>query len=199
MKPPDSKDQQSFAQRLLDLLEDLNIRYAIAGSVAAMAYSVQRLTVDLDLMLMADEKDLARLNAAITSWGIYIAPLESILENDIPHGLPFNVYDGSLGTKADFYVVPQAGLAGSAMARRRRINAEVLGRAAWFLAPEDVILYKLDYFQQSGGVSQKHPADIAKILAVSGEQLDLAYIAEWAEKTGVLGLWQALWDEFNRE
>jgi hypothetical protein len=61
-----------------------------------------------------------------------------------------------------------------------------------------VILYKLDYFRQSEGVSQKHPIDISKMLAVVGDQLDLAYLEHWAGHIGVLDLWQALWDEFRK-
>lgn len=70
---------------------------------------------------------------------------------------------------------------------------------AWFLAPEDIILYKLDYFRQSEGVSQKHPIDIVKILAVLGNKLDLNYLNEWADKLGVKAIWQALRDEFYKE
>lgn len=198
-RPPEPQDQLAFAQRVVTLLEKLDIRYAIGGSVAAMAYSVQRFTVDIDLMLMAEAEALARLVDEVNTWQIYIAPLEAILEEDIPHGLPFNIYDGAAGTKADLFVVPSTGLSGSAMSRRRRIRDEQLGIEGWFLAPEDVILYKLDYFRQSQGAAPKHPSDITKMLAVVGNQLDLAYIERWAAEIGVLDLWKALWDEFQKK
>lgn len=69
---------------------------------------------------------------------------------------------------------------------------------AWFLAPEDVILYKLDYFRQSEGTSQKHPPDIHKMLRVVGDELDRAYLEYWAGEIDVLDLWLALWDEFHK-
>ncbi|HLE30044.1 MAG TPA: hypothetical protein VI793_18115 [Anaerolineales bacterium] len=199
MRPPDSADQKAFVRRLVTLLEQLGIRYAIGGSVAAMAYGEHRFTADIDMALLADTEELARLVEAVSAWHIYIAPLEAIVEEDIPHGLPFNIYDGAAGAKADLYVVADSGLPGSAMRRRRRIRSDEVGLEAWFLAPEDVILYKLDYFRRSEGVSQKHPKDIAKMLAVSGDQLDLAYIERWASEIGVLDLWQALWDEFQKK
>jgi hypothetical protein len=103
------------------------------------------------------------------------------------------------GVKADLYVAAPTGIDQSAMSRKRRMplysNPYI---EAWFLAPENVILYKLDYFKQSEGASQKHPIDIAKMLAVIGHELDLTYLEEWARITGVLELWQALWDEFKR-
>jgi len=92
--PIDPGDQQAFIGRLVATLEKLNIQYAIGGSVAAMEYSESRLTVDVDVMLLTDVDQLARLVEEVTAWQIYIAPLETILEEDIPHGLPFNIYDG---------------------------------------------------------------------------------------------------------
>lgn len=35
------------------------------------------------------------------------------------------------------------------------------------------------------------------MLAVVGDQLDLAYIERWAGELGVLALWRALLDEFG--
>jgi hypothetical protein len=199
IRPPDPGAQREFIARIVEALERLRISYAIGGSVAAMEYSEARLTVDVDVMLLAQVDELARLVDEVTSWKIYVAPLEAILEQDIPHGLPFNIYDAEAGTKADLYVVQPAGLSGSAMTRRRRIKDSQSGLDAWFLAPEDVILYKLDYFRKSGGVSQKHPKDISKMLAVVRDQLDLAYIDHWAAEVGVLDLWRALWDEFQKQ
>ncbi len=199
MRPPDPEDQSAFVSRLVALLEQLGIHYAIGGSVAAMVYSEHRLTVDVDIAVIAEAEELARLVDAVNAWQIYIAPLEAILEEDIPHGLPFNIYDGAAGTKADVFVVRPTGLSGSAMNRRRRVKDKQSSLEAWFLAPEDVILYKLDYFRQSEGISQKHPKDIAKMLAVVGDQLDLAYIEKWAAEIGVADLWLALWDEFQKK
>lgn len=198
MRPPEANDQQAFVTRLTQTLEQLGIAYAMGGSLAAMEYSETRLTMDADFMLLAQPEDVARLVAEVTTWQMYIAPLETILEQDIPHGLPFNIYDGTTGTKADLYVVAPSGLSGSAMARRRRIADGPTGLTAWFLAPEDIILYKLDYFRQSEGISQKHPKDITKMLAVTGDQLDVAYIENWATEIGVAELWHALWDEFQK-
>jgi len=198
-KPISPEDQRAFNARLIALLEQLNIPYAIGGSVAAMVYGEPRLTVDIDVMLHAQPEDLARLVDEISRWQIYISPLEAILEIDIPHERPFNAIDGTIGTKADFFVVKTSGLDASAMARRRRLRADrQTASEAWFLAPEDVILYKLSYYRQGGEVSQKHPVDIAKMLAVVGDALDLPYIERWAAEIGVGDLWQALWDEFQK-
>jgi hypothetical protein len=102
--------------------------------------------------------------------------------------------------KADFYVARPFGLDAAALTRRRRmILDKQTGMEAWFLSPEDVILYKLSYYRLGGEVSQKHPIDISKMLAVIGSELDLAYIEHWAAEVGVADLWQALWDEYQKK
>jgi hypothetical protein len=192
-------DQRRFNLRLIEALDRLGIPYAIGGSFAAMAYSEPRLTNDIDIMITADVDALSNLVNEVEAWQVYISPLESILETDLPLGLPINVVDGTLGGKADFFVVGSKNLDTSAMSRRRRKrfyrNPDI---EAWFLSPEDVILYKLDYFRQSGETSAKHPADIAKMLRVIGDQLDLAYVDHWSAAIGVSDLWRAMWDEHQK-
>lgn len=193
-------DLRSFNRRLIETLEKIGIIYAIGGSVAAMIYSEPRLTIDVDLMIAAPLDKISQLVKEVQSWQIYISPLEAIVETSLPSGMPFNVIDGSLGTKADLYIAKNTGLDASAMARRRRLPWDTQsGAEAWFLSPEDVILYKLSYYRQGGEVSQKHPIDIAKMLGVIGSELDTVYIETWAKEIGVADLWQALWDEYQRK
>jgi hypothetical protein len=197
--PISPEDQRDFNRRLIATLEDLGVVYAIGGSVAAMMYSQPRLTIDVDVMIDAPLPKLSQLVKEIQSWQVYISPLESIVETSIPYGMPFNVIDGSIGTKADMYIVKSTGLDASAMTRRKKLTWDKeTGGEAWFLSPEDVILYKLSYYRQGGEVSQKHPTDISKMLDVIGSQLDMAYINYWAQEIGVADLWQALWDEYQQ-
>lgn len=195
----DQDDQRAFNLRLLGALDALGIPYAIGGSFAAMAYSEPRMTNDIDVMIAAEIEDLSRLVDEVNRWEVYISPLEAILEVDLPFGLPINVVDGLLGGKADLFVAGRKALDTTAMSRRRRKRfyrgPDV---EAWFLSPEDVILYKLDYFRQSGETSAKHPADIAKMLRVMGDQLDLAYLERWSADVGVADLWAAMWDEHSK-
>ncbi len=190
-------DQRKFNLRLIDALDVLGIAYAIGGSIAAMAYSEPRFTNDIDLMISADLNELARLVDEVNAWEVYISPFEAIVETDIPFGLPINIVDGMLGAKADFYVAGSKPIDASAMSRRRRKrlyrNPDV---EAWFLSPEDVILYKLDYFRQSGETSVKHPSDIAKMLRVIGSGLDLIYLERWSTEIGVADLWRTMWEEY---
>lgn len=193
------QDQREFNRRLIEMLERLGIEYAVGGSMAAMLYSETRSTRDIDVMLRVDPSALEVVVNEIESWQVYIDPFETLFEFVLPGKLPINVVDGKSGLKADLYIAQPEGLDRSAMTRRRRMQMyREPAFEAWILAPENVILYKLDYFKQSGGVSQKHPIDISKMLGVMGKELDTAYLKHWANEIGVLDLWLALWDEFQK-
>lgn len=195
IRPPEPEDLQGFARALVALLDDLGIPYAIGGSVAAMEYGEPRLTIDIDFMVDAGRDQLVAFVDAVGEWDLYVTPIEVIVETDLPHDLPFNVVDGATGTRADVYVVRRGhGLGASAMSRRqRRVWDLATGAEAWFLAPEDVILFKLLYFRRGGLVAQKHPRDIAKMTAIVGPDLDVAYVERWARELQLLDLWRALW------
>ncbi len=195
IRPPEPGDLQAFARAVIALLDVLDIPYAIGGSVAAMEYGEPRLTLDIDLMVDAGRPQLAALVEAIERWDLYITPLEVILESDVPYGKPFNIIDGGTGSRADCYVVRRTGLDPVAMGRRQnRMWDLASGSHAWFLAPEDVILFKLVYYRDGGLVARKHPIDIAKIIAITGADLDTDYLEQWAARLEVLDLWQALCD-----
>ena len=142
---------------------------------------------------------LELLVAEVERWQVYIDPVETILEFNLPARIPINIMDGAAGTKADLFVVEHAGLDASIMSRLQRRKLYVQPDFyAWFLSPEDVILYKLIYFKKSNGNSQKHPADILSMLRAIESELDSAYLDHWAREIGVLELWHGVMDEFRQ-
>ena len=191
-------DQRSFNERLVTVLEQLNISYGIGGSVAAMSYSqTSRLTIDVDVMFDPNREALALFVQEVEHWQVYIDPLETIFEYNVPSQLPINIMDGLAGAKADLFLVRHDGLDASIMTRLRRRKLYVKPDfSAWFMSPEDVILYKLIYFKKSEGTSQKHPIDIRSMLRAVGAELDLAYMERWAREVSVFELWQVVWDDF---
>jgi len=131
--------------------------WPLRATFAAMYYSrTPRLTNDVDFMMDVDLQHLELLVDAVEQWPAYIDPLETILETYLPARMPTNILDGMLGTKADLFVVVADGLDASSMARRQKHKLYVRPDVqAWFLALEDVILYKLAYFAKSEGSSQR--------------------------------------------
>ena len=73
----------------------------------------------------------------------------------------------------------------------RTVRAPVFpGRDARFVAPEDLVLKKMEYYREGG--SEKHLRDIAGMAKVLGPRLDRAYIEMMSERMGIADVWQAL-------
>jgi hypothetical protein len=199
IRPPEPDDLRAFTGRIVELLEDCEVPYAICGSMAAMEYSEPRLSIDVDLMVLIETDQLLNFTRTVADWGYYVTPPEVIFSEMIPLGRPFNVIDGSSGARADIYPVTPTGLAGSAMQRRSQRTWDLRNaQTAWFLSAEDVILYKLRQYRAGGEVAQKHPIDIIKMLAAMATSLDTAYITRWASELAVSDLWQRLWEQHRQ-
>ncbi len=59
-----------------------------------------------------------------------------------------------------------------------------------FASPEDVIIKKMEFYREGG--SEKHLRDITGILKISGEEVDMRYIEEWAGRLGLVDIWEAI-------
>jgi hypothetical protein len=58
-----------------------------------------------------------------------------------------------------------------------------------FASPEDVILKKMAFYRD--GRSDKHLRDVAGILKISSDAIDLTYIESWAKKLDLEEIWAA--------
>jgi hypothetical protein len=101
----------------------------------------------------------------------------------------FNVIHPASGNKIDF-IIARRDAWGQSQIRRRRREQILPGRPGYTAAPEDVILGKLWYYQEGG--SDKHLRDIAAMLQVSGNEIDTAYVDEWARQLGFAEVWRTV-------
>lgn len=113
----------------------------------------------------------------------------------MPEGdLPINAIHLYTGYKAELFLLrPGDPYRETAMARRRLVDLGPPLGQVYVHAPEDLILNKLRYF----GLSQqpKHVRDIISILLAIGDQLDMAYIEDWAARLGLTALWGEVFDQ----
>lgn len=63
------------------------------------------------------------------------------------------------------------------------------------MSPEDVILYKLEWYQI--GKSEKHLRDVSSMLHVMGDELDVAYIQTWAAEVNSTELWAEMYTVYR--
>jgi hypothetical protein len=192
-----TKEFDEFLHHIIITLENLNLQYAIGGSVASSRYGEPRSTFDVDVSVRMSLNQGQRFVTAFQSLGYYVH-LDDLVEA-LVYEQPFNIIDAESGYKADIFLIdPETPteLEQSALARRRReVYDPDTGAETYLYAPEDVIIYKLQYYLS--GRIDKHLRDIAAMLIVQGDRLDFDHLQKWATYVGAADLWQALLDEYH--
>ena len=79
--------------------------------------------------------------------------------------------------------------------RRPAALSEEPVRRVYVSSPEDLILRKLVWYRDGGGVSDRQWRDVLGVLKVQSERLDLAYLGRWAERLGLSDLLSRAVDE----
>lgn len=176
------------AAPFLDGLEAAGVPYMITGSVAMMLYGEVRFTQALDVVAALDRRSADRLHAAFDEGRFYVPPVEQLREEvGRPEFGHFNLLDNETGFRADVYLVGENDLEAWALEQRRAVDVGT--RRVWVSPPEYLIAYKLKYRRDGG--SEKHVRDVRAMLAVSGDLIDRALLAQLVARLGV----RAQWDE----
>jgi len=168
-------------------LNEAGIRYVITGAVASVIYGEPRLTHDIDLVVEMAGKDVAKFLQLFPSADFYCPPMEVIkVELARPLRGHFNLVHHETGFKADVYLAGDDSLHKWAISERRQIQIE--GDTLWVAPPEYVILRKLEYYRE--GKSEKHLRDIAGMLELSLNEIDLKQLEEFIHRYGLEREWQ---------
>ena len=180
-------EQADLLRRLIEVLEELQIRYMVVGSMASAAYGEPRMTQDVDVVVDLDREQGLKLCRAFGDESFYVS--ESAMSEAIRTRGQFNVIHSQSGNKIDIMIVPAGAWGEAELSRRQqvRILPDLEGYCA---RPEDVILGKMSYYAEGG--SEKHLRDIAGMMRVSRETIDQQYIEKWASSLGLQEVWQAL-------
>ncbi len=160
-------------------LYELEIRYIISGSVAAILYGEPRLTHDVDLIIYLRHEEIARLVEMFPEPDYYMPPADIISgEMTRETGGHFNIIHNDTGFKADIYLSGSDEFHAWAFRHARRI--EYKGHPLQVAPPEYVIVRKLEYYREGG--SEKHLRDVRAMLAVSKEELKSSEIIDWIRR-----------------
>jgi hypothetical protein len=182
-------EQFELLSYVVECLEKLEIQYLITGAVAAMAYGEPRLTNDIDIVADIDLIRAQKFKDCFPESDFYIE-IDSI-EKAIKKKHQFNIIHPPSGLKIDVIIPDKGDFNLSRFSRTKRLNISE-SSSAEFASPEDVIIKKLEYYQEGG--SDKHLRDIVGILKISGSVIDEAYIEKWTEKLGYSDLWKSVLD-----
>lgn len=174
-------DPRNLLINITQILNDLKIPYLITGGIAVFIWGRPRFTADIDLIIELFQKDLSNLERALRrlSKSAYV-DVDMMGEALRTYG-EFNFIDGESGVKVDFWIAKNDEFDQSRF--KRRIIKKVFGKSLYLTSPEDLILIKLKWYQESQ--SNRHLEDVESIFNNCGERLDRKYLEKWVVKLGV--------------
>ncbi len=175
------EEQREFLFQVLEGLERTGITYAVTGSWASTTYGAPRTTHDLDLVVAINVEQAAELAVAFPPT-FYADP--EWIKTAAAEQVSFNVIDPATGLKVDFWPAKQDTYSRAQFERRRPQN--LFGREVWMLAPEDVVLSKLLWYQAAESDTQLR--DCVGIWKAQNETLDQKYLRSWAVQLKIDGL-----------
>jgi hypothetical protein len=179
--------------RVTELLERIGTPYFLGGSLASSLLGEPRSTLDIDLVVVLRSDEAPALVRELAP-EFYVD--EGAVRDAIRRRGAFNAIHQSTVLKVDFFVLGEDSFDREQLARRVSFPLlDASGRSVFVSSAEDLILRKLDWYRQGGGVSDRQWRDVAGILKVQAKRLDLAYLRRWAESLGLTVLLERALDE----
>ena len=171
-------------RHLVRTLEDLDLPYAIGGSIASMAYATYRSTIDIDVLVQLSPTDVDRLRERFPEPDYFLD--EVAARKAVAGKQQFNILHIPSGMKIDVFPVGDAFTrAQITRAYSRPVFYDIEARIS---PPEELIVSKLVYYQEGG--SDKHVNDIAAMLEISGDLIDRSRVESLAGEFGVVHVWR---------
>jgi len=187
-------EQPEFVAYVLDALEELHAEYLVVGSFASIAYGEPRYTNDIDVVIRLDASMVDALCEKFPNPDWYVNA--QTVRDAVARRKMFNVIHTLSANKVDFMIAKDSEWS-TLQFNRRQLVGFLDDRAGYAAHPEDIILGKLQFYKQ--GQSEKHLRDIAGMLAVSGELIDVDRVTEWAEKLKVAAEWKLILDSQSND
>ena len=171
--------------KLVGVLDAQRVPYLITGSTASIAYGEPRMTIDIDVVVDLPFEKVSAFCAAFPAPGFYSSE-PSALEAARKR-TQFNIIHPASGLKVDVIFSKDTEFDRTRLLRAVRVPLGTVPNVS-LASAEDVILKKLQFFQQGG--ADKHIRDIAGVLKIRGPKLERAYIDAWAQRLGVQQEWE---------
>ena len=169
--------------QVTQVLEQLNVTYAIGGSLASAVHGVLRATLDADIVARLQPEHAQPFVASLGN--SFYADLETI-QDAIQNQTSFNLLHLDTMFKVDIFVAKARSFDQSQLARRQsqQVGSEP-DQQLFVVSPEDIILAKLEWYRLGGEVSDRQWQDILGVIKVQHARLDFSYMQRMAIEMNV--------------
>ncbi|MFL5341443.1 MAG: hypothetical protein ACJ8F7_14960 [Gemmataceae bacterium] len=183
---PQSLSNLPIIREVMSKFQHLGIPCALGGSWASSLYGVPRLTHDADL---TSAPFPGRAAEFVAQFGLEYYVSQTAVESAVAERSTFNIIQTLTNFKIDVFIQKSRPFDVSVLQRRTPVSQPGLaGEPLVLIAPEDIILHKLEWFRLGGEISDKQWGDILGVLRVQADRLDAAYLDQWAAELGVADL-----------
>ncbi len=173
-------------REFLKILDALEIKYAIGGSIASSVYGLVRFTQDADVMVEPFTPKASLFYEHIKAL-FYIS--KEAMHDALQSKTSFNIIHLETAFKIDVFISKLSAFDCQVLSRATSIQ---LGQTEIdyfrFVSPEDIILLKLVWYEQGQRVSNKQWNDILGVLTTQKKRLDYDYLNDWAKTLSVQNL-----------
>lgn len=181
---------------VIEAFETLDISYYIGGSMASMAHSIPRTTLDIDLVADLHHQHIRPLVEQLQD-DFYIEA--QAIQEALTHRSSFNVIHLPSSMKVDVFLLKARAFDREAMRRAQPVammgRTESDPRPFRLATPEDMVLAKLEWYRLGNEVSERQWNDVLGVLKVQQGRLDTRYMERWAAVLNIADLLEQAQDD----
>ncbi|MBI2621404.1 MAG: hypothetical protein HYW63_02005 [Candidatus Levybacteria bacterium] len=171
-------DQGLLLKEITLFLGKNKIPYMITGAWSVIFYARPRASHDIDFVVEMHERDLDKILKIFERLPKeFLVQPEQIKDAILNKGM-FNILHLPTALKLDFWMLGNGKFNKSRFLRKKRKS--ILGQFMYIASPEDTILKKLFWYEESK--IEKHLIDAAFVYQIQNKNLDKAYLSKWAKK-----------------
>lgn len=173
-------------REVVAVFDRLGIAYALGGSMASSLYGMDRSTKDADLTAEPFPGKEADFAAAFgPEYYLSVAAIQEAIQKRSC----FNIIHTITGFKVDVFIRKDRPFEDSALRRRRPVVLpDQPQQPVMLVSPEDILLFKLEWYRIGNESSDQQWADILAVLKIQAGKLETAYLDKWAPDLAVTDL-----------
>ena len=173
-------------KQLTDALGDLEIGYAIGGSIASSVYGKVRFTQDADITVSPFGDKAGQLYDVLKG-AFYIS--KDAMNEAISDRGSFNVIHLQSAFKIDLFIQKDNDFHKQMFVRRQKVKLdESIDHLFDIVSAEDVVLLKLQWYRSADCMSDRQWSDVLGVLTVQAGSLDMEYLRNCSDELGVKAL-----------